>query len=448
MRSTGSSTSSLRRGAVRALSLTGAVTALLTPVLIAGAGTGAPSVLAASAGTTAASTRASTPPNVTYPIAAKAKPQDLRSYRGTAHHGTEIEAPCGTPVLAAHPGTVRITTAEKWSGTRLVRVYTTAGRLTTWYGFMRSAAVTDGQIVQAGQQIGEVGAEGVAKGCELHFEVRNDHGKTLRNPTGWLDRYVGSTVPATFIFGNRGFLIASFNTLGATHTATGGDAPSYPGYKTRTPKAIAVLKNAKIDVAGLQEFQKPQHEMFRKQAGGTFALYPADERTDTENSITWRRSSFDLVSGHTFKVTYFNGSTRNMPYVLLRQRTTGLTAYFINVHNPANTRKYRHQEKYRAQAIQAERALIVKLRATGRPVFLTGDLNDRKEAYCPLSTGKLLISPDAVPSMECALPPKAWIDWVLGAGQVRFATYVRDWSTRDHKITDHPIVYARAHLAG
>jgi hypothetical protein len=446
MRSPGPATPALRRGAVRALSLAGAVTALLTPALIAGSTSAAPGAMVAQTLAPAGS-RASTPPNVTYPIAPKAKPQDVRSFRGAAHHGTEIEAPCGTPVVAAHPGTVRIT-AEKWSGKMLVRVYTTRGRLTTWYGFMRSAEVTDGQIVQAGQPIGEVGNEGQAIGCELHFEVRNDNGRTLRNPTHWLDTYVGSTVPANYIFGNRGFLIASFNTLGASHTNPGGDAPKYPGYKKRTPKAIAVLRNKNIDVAGLQEFQKPQHAMFRKQAGGTFALYPRYENTDTENSITWRRSSFELVSGHTFKVTYFNGSTRNMPYVLLKQRSTGLTAYFINVHNPANTHKYRHQEKYRAKAIKAERNLIVKLRASGRPVFLTGDLNDRKAAYCPLASGKLLLSPDAVPSMTCALPANPWIDWVLGAGQVRFATYVRDWTTRDQKITDHPIVYSRAHLAG
>lgn len=448
MRSPGSGAPSLRRKAVRALSLTGAVTALLTPVLVAGASSGAPAMQVAAKAKAPAVSRASVPPNVTYPIAAKAGPKDLRAFTGRAHHGTEIEAPCGTPVRATHPGTVRLTTTAEWSGPVLVRVSTSTGRLTTWYGYMRKSLVTNGQIVQAGQQIGEVGQEGRAKGCELHLEVRNNNGTLLRNPTSWLETYVAKPVPASYIFGNRGFLIASFNVLGASHTDKGGDARSYPGYRTRLPKTIAALKNRKIDVAGLQEFQKRQHALFRSQAGSTFAVYPPNEKTDTENSITWRKASFELVKGNTFKVTYFNGSLRNMPYVLLRQRSTGLTAYFINVHNPANTRVFRHQEKYRAKSLKQERALVVKLRATGRPVFLTGDLNDRKGAYCPLASGKLMLSPDSIPSMDCAPPPNPWIDWVLAAGPVRFATYTRDWAVKDHKITDHPIVYSRAHLAG
>ena len=157
--------------------------------------------------------------------------------------------------------------------------------------------------------------------------------------------------------------------LGATHTNPGGDAGSrYPAYQVRTPKAIAALNARKVDVAGLQEFQKPQHKLFLSKAGSTYAAYPATEKTDTENSIIWRKASFTLVSGTTFDVPYFNGSTRHMPYVLLRQRSTGLTAYFINVHNPANTYQYHHQEQWRAQAIQIERNLIINLRSTGRPV--------------------------------------------------------------------------------
>ncbi|MGI9157542.1 MAG: peptidoglycan DD-metalloendopeptidase family protein [Marmoricola sp.] len=450
MRSTGTGTPHRRRRLVRALSLTGAVTALLTPVLLAGSSSGAPSVVrpvSAASTTVPAASRVSLPPNVTYPIAATAAPQDLRTYSSRTH-GTDIAAPCGTPVLASFPGTAHVLSGHKWSGPVLVKVDTTHGRLTAWYGYLDSASVTSGQIVQAGQPLGEVGRQGNATGCELHFEVRTDNGKTIRNTTSWLEGHVGAPIPTSYLFGNRGFMLASFNLLGASHTAKGGDNTGYPVYTTRMPKAIALLESRNIDVAGLQEFQKPQHAMFRSLAGNTFATYPADETTDTENSIVWRKSAFDLVSANKFDVTYFDGSTRHMPYVLLRQRSTGLTSYFINVHNPANTAQYKHRESYRARAIAAEKALIISLRQTGRPVFLTGDLNDRAAAFCPLTAGKLMLSADSVPSMSCALPPGAWIDWVLAAGQARFATYTRDWSTKTDKISDHPIVYTRAHLAG
>ncbi|MEP6814141.1 MAG: peptidoglycan DD-metalloendopeptidase family protein [Marmoricola sp.] len=447
MRTPGSDTPNRRRRAVRALSLTGALGALLTPVVLAGASSGAAGPVVATTKVVPAVSRASEPPNVTYPIAPAAGPTDLVSFRGRYHHGTEIVAPCGTPVIATHPGTARVT-SHKWSGPALVKVSTTPGRLTTWYGFMRKATVSDGQIVQAGQQLGEVGALGTAKGCELHLEVRTDSGRTMRNPSSWLERYVGVPVPTGYLFGNRGFVIATLNILGASHTDPGGDAPGFPGWDVRLPKAVATIKAKGVDVAGLQEFQKRQHAMFRDLAGDTYAAYPADERTDTDNSIIWRRSAFDLVHASTFDVTYFNGTIRHMPYVLLKQRSTGLTAYFINVHNPANTHLYHHQEKWRAQAIQTERALIVRLRASGRPVFLTGDLNDRELAFCPLTAGKLMLAPNSVPSTDCAPPPQPWIDWLFAAGPARFATYDRDWVTRDNKITDHPIVYSRAHLAG
>jgi hypothetical protein len=338
---------------------------------------------------------------------------------------------------------------QKWAGGTLVKVFTTRNRLTTWYAYLQDVTVTDGQIVQAGQALGTVGDGGGATACELGFQVRNDAGATIRNPSPWLDRNVGLPVPASLVFGNRGFNLATMNVLGASHTKRpGGDAGSrYPTYDVRLPKAIRAIEDRNIDVIGFQEFQKPQHEMFQKRAGSEYQVYPATRDMDTENSIAWKRSSFDLVSADRFDVTYFNGSTRKMPYVLLRQKSTGLTAYFINVHNPANTYKYHHQEKYRAKAIAAERALVISLRASGRPVFLTGDLNDREAAFCPLTAGKLMLTPNSVPSMDCAPPAKLWIDWIFGAGPTRFATYSVDWTVKDKNITDHPIVFTRAHLA-
>ena len=98
-------------------------------------------------------------------------------------------------------------------------------------------------------------------------------------------------------------------------------------------------------------------------------------------------------------------------------------------------------------AIEAERNLVIKLRGTGRPVFLTGDLNDREKAFCPLTAGKLMLAPQSVPSMTCAPPAKLWIDWIFGAGQTRFMTYSVDWSIKDRNISDHPLVLSQTHLA-
>ena len=85
--------------------------------------------------------------------------------------------------------------------------------------------------------------------------------------------------------------------------------------------------------------------------------------------------------------------------------------------------------------------------ATGRPVFLTGDFNDRLPAFCPLTANKLTITPDSIPSMSCAAPKSVGIDWIYAAGGARFTRYARDWKPKNMRLTDHPIVWARAHLS-
>jgi endonuclease/exonuclease/phosphatase family metal-dependent hydrolase len=403
---------------------------------------------AAAQATTLPEDRSTPPPNVTFPVDLSANPVDARTYVADRHLGTDIKAACGTVVRAATPGTVRIRTDATWAGKAWVKVYTSKYRLTTYYAYLGRIDVSDDQIVQAGQPLGVVGDAGEATRCQLGFQVRNDAGRTVYNPSKFLDTYVGQKVPVTTLFGNAGFRLATFNVLGASHTKPGGDAASrYPGYEKRLPRAIKVLDDNAVDVVGLQEFQKPQHEMFQNLAGDRYGVYPAKRDVDTENSIAWRLSSFELVEAHRFDVTYFNGSIRKMPYILLREKSTGYTAWFINVHNPANTRTYTHQEKYRAMAIEAERNLVIQLRGTGRPVFLTGDLNDREKAFCPLTAGKLMLAPQSIPSMTCAPPAKLWIDWIFGAGQTRFMTYSVDWTVKDRNISDHPLVLSQTHLA-
>ena len=89
------------------------------------------------------------------------------------------------------------------------------------------------------------------------------------------------------------------------------------------------------------------------------------------------------------------------------------------MHNPASVRG--DAAVWRAKAIQIERAKIIELRKTGRPVFLTGDFNAREKAFCPLTAGKLTITPNSVPRMTCVYPRQTSIDWLFAAGQTRFS---------------------------
>lgn len=398
--------------------------------------------------------RTSVAPSVFFPAAAR-RAHDLRT--AGKRPGTTIKAGCGTKVVAAHPGTAYVSSSPK-SGPNLVTIVSSPGRTTTYYGFMKSTSVVSGQIIQAGQEIGRVGRKGSAAPktfCSLYFAVKDNLGRNA-NPSRWLDRLVGRPLNSTSLFGNWGFVVASLNTLGASHTRDGG---GYPTYDVRTAGQYNLLNSYGVDVVGLQEFQEPQYNSFMNMSAGTFGVYPDQATLDdksspfmqgnyapTENSIIWRNSTMELVSTDFIRVPYFV-APRNMPIVLLRERATGQMAYFINVHNPASGVGYGDQSAARAQAIAIERQKIIDLRATGLPVFITGDFNDAAPAFCGITSQMLAISPDSIPSMGCAMPRSSGIDWIFAAGPARFTRYARDWKPKNMRLTDHPIVWTRAHLS-
>jgi len=257
---------------------------------------------------------------------------------------------------------------------------------------------------------------------------------------------VGKAPPVPKLFGTTGFNVASFNLLGASHTVR---STRFATYKPRLDRAMTLMNRVKLDVVGTQEFQETtQFDYFVAQGypktWGAYYWNPDGKARDTENAIIWRKSTMEFVKGTTFDIPYFNGNTRHVPAVLLRERSSGRTAYFLNVHNPASVRG--DAAVWRAKAIQIERAKIVELRKTGRPVFLTGDFNDREKAFCPLTAGKLTITPNSVPRMTCVYPRQTSIDWLFAAGQARFSYYLRDTYSQRADISDHPVVRARAHL--
>lgn len=119
---------------------------------------------------------------------------DAGSNWSSRHTGTDLSVACGTPVLAATSGTMEIDASQSWAGPWLVKVSTGPGQLTTWYAHMSRVLVPNGDVVSAGQQIGEVGNRGNSTGCHLHFEVHPRGGSIYEDPvdpTIWLREHVG-----------------------------------------------------------------------------------------------------------------------------------------------------------------------------------------------------------------------------------------------------------------
>ena len=108
---------------------------------------------------------------------------EVDAFGNAGHRGTDIPAPEGTPILAAHSGTVLV---SGWNDSYGNQVLLDNGAgLSTRYAHMTQTAVTAGATVTAGQVIGYVGSTGDSTGNHLHFEVMQ--GGVRVNPTGFID---------------------------------------------------------------------------------------------------------------------------------------------------------------------------------------------------------------------------------------------------------------------
>ncbi|MFC7993053.1 M23 family metallopeptidase [Streptomyces pilosus] len=101
-----------------------------------------------------------------------------------SHTGVDFHAAGGTPVQSVGIGTV----VAGWGGAYGNQVVIKMNDGTyTQYGHLSSIAVSVGQQVAAGQQIGLSGATGNVTGAHLHFEARSgaDYGSDL-DPVAYL----------------------------------------------------------------------------------------------------------------------------------------------------------------------------------------------------------------------------------------------------------------------
>ena len=94
---------------------------------------------------------------------------EVDAFGNAGHRGTDIPAPEGTPILAAHSGTVLVCGWNDSYGNQVL--LDNGAGLSTRYAHMTQTAVTAGEAVTAGQVIGYVGSTGDSTGNHLHFEV-------------------------------------------------------------------------------------------------------------------------------------------------------------------------------------------------------------------------------------------------------------------------------------
>jgi murein DD-endopeptidase MepM/ murein hydrolase activator NlpD len=109
---------------------------------------------------------------------------DPFSGEGAIHTGVDLQAPMGTPVVAAADGVVVY--AEWRSGYGRLVILDHGNGLQTYYGHLSQFGVVEGQEVRRGDVIAKSGASGRVTSPHLHYEVRM--GGTPVNPYPFLAR--------------------------------------------------------------------------------------------------------------------------------------------------------------------------------------------------------------------------------------------------------------------
>ncbi|MEJ5975203.1 M23 family metallopeptidase [Novosphingobium sp. PS1R-30] len=147
---------------------------LLIPTLIATADPAPPASAASAAASAAAATAASATKIFGWPLQGTVRRGFTARTESDYHDGIDIRTPVGTAVRASAPGKVLFAGAEPRQFGNLV-VIDHGNGWTSSYAFLSRVTVSENEDVRAGERIGLSGRTGMAKGPELHFELRRNN---------------------------------------------------------------------------------------------------------------------------------------------------------------------------------------------------------------------------------------------------------------------------------
>lgn len=286
-------------------------------------------------------------------------------------------------------------------------------------------------------------AERVSRQVTLRLDQRQTVARslTVRRTLPPPEPLVRKPEPPTY--GPFSVRIGTFNVLGSQHTAPGGDRRNFPPASVRSVAAANLIAKHGLDIVGTQELQADQLRALQGRTG--MAAYPGFSwgEAETDNSILYDAGVFELVEASQFTIT-FMGRARPQPIVRLRHRATGSEFYVVNTHPSAGGGVYL-AERRRGQATLV--SVVNNLKATGLPVLVTGDMNDREDFYCQVVPRAGLSAPNGGSySAGCRPPPSPLpVDWVVGSG-VTWSGYWRDTTPVDQRTSDHFIISATANV--
>ena len=101
--------------------------------------------------------------------------------------------------------------------------------------------------------------------------------KKLKRTLAWLRRGLADETT---------FRVGTFNVLGSSHTAKGGNRKGFASGYTRMGMAWSLIAQADLSVVGFQELEEVQYSRFRS-AGRGWEAYPGRPWTAARSATRW-----------------------------------------------------------------------------------------------------------------------------------------------------------------
>ncbi|MDN4171366.1 endonuclease/exonuclease/phosphatase family protein [Nocardioides sp. SOB77] len=224
------------------------------------------------------------------------------------------------------------------------------------------------------------------------------------------------------------FQVGTLNVQGSQHRPNGTG---------RAAMHASTVLGRGVDLVGFQEVQDDQLAVLRARLPG-WTIWPGQGlgNQGVRLQIGWRDDLFELADTGSI-ITTFDHQQRPIPYVLLRERATGGEFWVIDLHNSP-----RDQEVDRDSATGAQIALVQRLQATGRPVLLMGDTNEKTEFGCRVAAATGMVGSNGATPTSCVGAGPVKIDKIMGVGGVTFSGHVVDYGAPVRAATDHAFVHA------
>lgn len=226
------------------------------------------------------------------------------------------------------------------------------------------------------------------------------------------------------------FRVGTLNILGSNH-ARGGTS--------RAAREADLIRSRGIDLIGLQEVQRDQRGVFVSRLPG-MTVWPQDAhgRQGYRLQIAYSNARFERVDGG-YVTHNWIGMQVPIPWIELRDRESGARFFLVNAHNAPND-----MQASRDVSIGIEAALVNRLKATGKPVLMVGDMNEKQSFFCKMAARTQIVSANGGSWSGGCRPPggDVRIDWIVGAGDLTFSGYAQDGTTRATGMSDHYLIYA------